>query len=80
MDTNGMFGMFQSSEEERLKMLNCCCMPSDNLMPPNNNFMSSTADIFISITLIKRIEQLEEELTKNGIDIPEWKDLLKNGG
>lgn len=71
MDTNGMFGLFHSSEEERLKMLNCCCMPSDNLMPPN-------ADIFRSIALIRRIEQLEEELTKNGIDIPEWKELLND--
>lgn len=62
-------GMLQSSEEERLKMWNCCCMPSDN-------FMSSTADIFISIMLIKRIEQLEGELTKNGIDIPEWYDIF----
>ena len=66
MNTNGMF---QASEEERLKILNCCCMPSDNLM-------SSMADIFISIILIKRIEQLEGELTKNGIDIPEWYDIF----
>lgn len=70
MNTNGMF---QSSEEERLKILNCCCMP------PSDNLMSSTADIFISIMLINRIEQLEGELTKHGIDIPEWKDLFKNG-
>lgn len=67
MNTNGVL---QASEEERLRMLNCCCMPSDNLM-------SSTADIFISIMLINRIEQLEEELNKNGISIPEWKEFLK---
>lgn len=72
MNTNDML---QASEEERLNLLKCtlnCCY-----MPPSDNLMSSTADIFISIMLIKRIEQLEEELTKNGISIPEWKELLK---
>lgn len=62
----------QASEEARLKMLNCCYMPSNDSMP-------STADIFMAIMLIKRIEQLEGELTKHGIEIPEWKELLNNG-
>lgn len=62
-------GMLQSSEEERLKMLNCCCMPSDDLI-------AATANTLLLLALTKRIEQLEETLTKNGIDIPEWYDIF----
>lgn len=75
MNTNGMF---QSSEEERLKMMNCCCMPPSNaLMPATDDALTSYTNVLISLVLISRIEQLEEELTKNGISIPEWKELLK---
>ena len=62
MNTNGLF---QSSEEEKLKMFNSCCCQSDELN-------SQLADLFVSVMLIERIKQLEDELSKNGIDIPKW--------
>lgn len=70
MNTNGML---QASEEEKLKMLNCCCMP------PSNDPIVAAADTLILLALIRRIEQLEGELTKNGIDIPEWHDIFSQG-
>jgi hypothetical protein len=71
--------MLQASEDERLKMLNYCCMPSNALMPATDDALAATANTLLMLALTKRIEQLEGELTKNGMDIPEWKDLLKNG-
>lgn len=79
MNTNGLVnGWTQASEEERLKLLNGCCISGDHFISARGTYSSQViADAFISIMLINRIEQLEEELTKNGLDIPEWKELLK---
>ncbi len=73
MNTNDML---QASEEERLKLLkctlNCCCASGNDFISARGTYSSQfIADAFVSIMLIKRIEQLEEEMTKNGISIPE---------
>lgn len=79
MDTDWLVnGWAQASEEERLKLLNGCCISGNNFISARGTYSSQfIADAFVSIMLINRIEQLEEELTKNGISIPEWKELLK---
>jgi hypothetical protein len=68
------YGAFQASEEERLKMFKNSCAPYDPF-----GSLSSFADIFINLMLVKRIEQLENELTKSGIEIPEWYDIFPQG-
>lgn len=74
----------QASEEERLKLLNGCCISGNNFISARGTCSSEfIADAFVSIMLINRIEKLEEELTKNGIDIPEWptfEEMMGNDG
>lgn len=75
---NDMFDMFQAREEDRLRMQNLC---APRVPTPADHF-EEFANIFISVVLSKRIEQLEKELTKNGIDIPEWptfEEMMGNG-
>ena len=71
--------MLQASEEDRLRMMNLC---APRVPTPADHF-EEFANIFISVVLTKRIEQLEKALEVNGIDIPEWpmfEEMMDNDG